>query len=170
MKNLLLLFTLCAVGACTTSASSYKDTRPEQTLTHKAYHYYGLNEEKDRTLLQQLLGVDPVTTEWCAAFVNFILLENELPLSSSDSDYLLTARSFLRWGDEVTENPRKGDILVFTRGDSEWKGHVGFYVSHKEVNGRVIYQVLGGNQSNSVSIEAYPDFKLLSIRRLSNQP
>lgn len=169
MKNLLLIFALVALTACTTAATPSK-TRPEQTLTHKAYYYYGLNEQKDRTLLRQLLGVDPVITEWCAAFVNLILLENDLPQSSTVSDYALTARSFLQWGEEVKEGPRKGDILVFTRGDSEWKGHVGFYVSHKLVDGKVYFSVLGGNQSNSVSIASYPASRLLSIRRLSNQP
>ena len=171
MKYIILLFTISVLAACSSIAEvNSPDRRVPQTLTHKAYYYIGMNETDHQVLLKQLMGVDPVTTEWCAAFVNMILLENNLPMSSTVSDYQLTARSFLRWGEEVTENPRKGDVLVFTRGNSEWKGHVGFYVSHKVVNGMVVYNILGGNQDDSVSIKQYPHFKLLSIRRLEYQP
>lgn len=135
-------------------------------LTHKAYYWIGLDENKDRYELKGILGVDPVQTEWCAAFVNMVLLDNDLPTSASVSEHPLTARSFLKWGKEVKE-PAQGDVLIFKRGNSSWQGHVAFYVSERTINGQLYYYVLGGNQENKVSIDAYPASKLLGIRRAS---
>ena len=166
MKYIILLFTISVLAACSSIAEvNYPDRRVPQTLTHKAYYYYGLQEVKDRQLIKEITGVDPVTTEWCAAFVNMVLLENNLPQSSTVSSYPLMARSFLEWGTPV-DKPEKGDILVFERGNSGWQGHVAFYVSTDIVDGEKYYTVLGGNQNNSVSIEKYSASKLLSIRRL----
>ncbi len=162
MKHLLLLLLLAACAA-DPSYSLKKDTN---TLTHKAYHYYGLSENKDRKLIKEITGVDPVNTEWCAAFVNMVLLEQELPTSATVSDYPLMARSFLFWGDRVTGEPQQGDVMVFERGSNGWQGHVAFYVSDTTINGELYYNVLGGNQSDSVSIEPYPASKLLSVRRI----
>lgn len=136
----------------------------KSSLTHKAYYWIGLDERNDRYELKDILGVDPVRVEWCAAFVNMVLLENDLPTSESVSPYPLTARSFLKWGEEVTE-PAQGDILIFKRGNSGWQGHVAFYVSSVYFDNRLYYYVLGGNQSDEVSVELYPASKLLGIRR-----
>lgn len=116
-------------------------------------------------MLKQILGVDPVTTEWCAAFINMILLENDLPTSESVSEYPLMARSFLLWGTKVTK-PEKGDIVVFKRG-ADWQGHVGLYVgTTTDQNGKEYYNVLGGNQNDKISIEPYAVSRVLSIRRV----
>lgn len=163
MKKALLLLPFLAACGGDPSMALKRDTN---TLTHKAYHYYGLSETKDRKLIKEITGVDPVQTEWCAAFVNMVLLEQGLPTSATVSDYPLTARSFLFWGDKV-EEPKQGDIVVFKRGNSGWQGHVAFYVSTTKIDGETYYNVLGGNQSDSVSIEPYPVNKLLGIRRLS---
>ena len=163
MKKALLLLPFLAACGGDPSMALKRDTN---TLTHKAYYYYGLSETKDRKLIKEITGVDPVQTEWCAAFVNMVLLEQGLPTSATVSDYPLTARSFLYWGDKVKE-PKQGDIVVFKRGNSGWQGHVAFYVSTTKINGETYYNVLGGNQSDSVSIEPYPVNKVLGIRRLS---
>ena len=168
MKNaLLLVFAVFIAGCMERQINTPID---KLSLTHKAYHYYGLSETKDRQLIKEITGVDPVTTEWCAAFVNMVLLEQQLPGSNTVSDYPLMARSFLFWGDKVTGEPQQGDIVIFERGNQGWQGHVAFYVSRTIVNGEVYFNVLGGNQSDSVSIEAYPVNKLLGIRRLSPNP
>ena len=135
-----------------------------QTLTHKAYYYIGLNEQRDRILIKEIMGIDPVTTEWCAAFVNMILLENLIPTSESVNPNPLLARSFLDWGQGVYK-PQKGDIVVFKRG-ADWQGHVGFYVSTTtDQNGVEYYNILGGNQGDAVSIEPYAVSRVVSIRR-----
>ena len=164
MKNLLPLLALVVLPAC---SSDHTLGARKNTLTHKAYHYYGLEENKDRQLIKEIMGVDPVTTEWCAAFVNMVLLENDLPQSSEYNDYPLMARSFLFWGERVTGEPEQGDILIFERGNQGWQGHVAFYVSRTIKDGQVYFNVLGGNQNDKVSIESYPANKLLDIRRLS---
>ena len=165
MKHLAILLALVALPAC---SSDHSASPRKNTLAHKAYHYYGLDERRDRKLIKEIMGVDPVNTEWCAAFVNMILLEQGLPTSASVSEYPLMARSFLLWGERVTGEPEQGDIVVFERGNEGWQGHVAFYVSRTIIDGEVYFNVIGGNQNNKVSIESYPVNKLLDIRRLSS--
>mgnify|MGYP003633630318 FL=1 len=165
MKTTIVISAVLLLTACGAKEQTFTPRLPvSQTLTHKAYYYYGLNEIKDRNLLKNILGVDPVVTQWCAAFVNMILLENDLPTSESVSRYYLTARSFLTYGQEVTE-PRQGDIIVFPRGNQGWQGHVGFYVSSTTINGAEYYNIIGGNQNDSVTITPYLSSSALTIRR-----
>ncbi len=52
-------------------------------------------------------------------------------------------------------------MLVFWRGSpSSWKGHVGFYWAEDET----CYHVLGGNQSDRVSITRIRKSRLLAAR------
>ena len=130
-----------------------------------AYNYYGLHEQDNREELQTLTGIDPVHTEWCAAFVNAVLEESSIP-SNNDHKYPLTARAFLDWGVSIdTTDIKPGDLVIFPRGNSNWQGHVGFYLRSIERNGQEYYFILGGNQSNKVSIELYSAKTALGIRR-----
>jgi uncharacterized protein (TIGR02594 family) len=96
-------------------------------------------------------------TAWCAAFVGSHLKRAGLPHTGK-----LTARSYLDWGQPVND-PEPGDIVVFWRGSRDgWQGHVGFYVSETATH----INVLGGNQSNKVSVQAYPKDRLLGYRRM----
>ena len=167
MKNVFIIITtLLFLSGCVGEnvPIQHVHTPTKHTLTHKAFAYHKLEEVKDRNIIYQLLSVDPVTTEWCAAFVNMILEQNGHPTSSEVSQYPLMARSFLEWGNPVNK-PQQGDVVIFTRGNSGWQGHVGFYVSTKIVNGQPHYSVLGGNQDNAVSIKQYPVSNLIGIRR-----
>ena len=110
------------------------------------------------------MGVDPVRIDWCAAFVNSVLAELGIAGSETVSEWPLTARSFLQWGQRVRE-PQVGDIVIFPRGTESWQGHVGFYYGSEIRNGRRHYLILGGNQSNAVTIEAFPAWRAISIRR-----
>lgn len=125
-----------------------------------AFKYLGLHEVEDKQEIIDIVGVDPSVTEWCAAFVNATLSEDNIPGSESVSDHPLMARSFLKWGNKVTK-PRFGDIVIFERGESGWKGHVGFFIKEQGEH----YIVLGGNQNDMVSQRPYPINKLLAIRR-----
>lgn len=166
MRYIIIITASVLLAACTPAKSGpEKRAYPTQTLTHKAYYYYGLHEVKDRDVIKDIMGVDPVRTQWCAAFVNMILLEQYLPTSESVSSNPLLAQSFLEWGNSVKE-PQKGDIVVFKRG-AAWQGHVGFYVSTViDQNGVKYYNIIGGNQSDAVTIEPYAASRTLSIRRL----
>ena len=138
---------------------------PTTDIVATASDYIGLNEYQNRQQIKEFVGVDPVRTEWCAAFVNAILELEEIPGSNSVSDSPLMARSFLKWG--VPINPQdiqRGDLVVFPRGNSDWKGHVGFYVGRSN-DGR--YIILGGNQYNTVRYDYYDPKKALGIRRWS---
>ena len=140
---------------------------PNDSPVFAASQMIGLHERKDRKELKSFLGIDPSRTEWCAAFINAILNQKEIPGSESVSDVPLMARSFLYWGDSVKE-PEVGDIVIFPRGDQGWQGHVGFYVM-TSADGKYYY-ILGGNQDDQVSILRFSATSALGIRRNNNQP
>ena len=121
-----------------------------------------MNEYQNRQQIIELTGVDPVRTEWCAAFVNAILELEGIP-TNNDHKYPLTARAFLDWGSPIeVEDIQKGDLVIFPRGNAGWQGHVGFYYGTTE-DGKWI--ILGGNQSNSVRYDLYNPRNALGIRR-----
>jgi uncharacterized protein (TIGR02594 family) len=102
--------------------------------------------------------IDDDETAWCAGFCNAMIERGGYAGSKS-----LAARSFLTWGKPVNK-PYPGCIAVFSRGDPRsWTGHVGFYVG--ESGGSI--QVLGGNQSNQVSIAPQAKSRLLGYRKPS---
>jgi uncharacterized protein (TIGR02594 family) len=130
--------------------------------------YLGFNENKNRSELRDFMNVDPRSTEWCAAFVNSVLNENNIAGSESVSQTPLMARSFLDWGNPVDhkeEDPILGDVVIFPRGRASWQGHVGFFVESIVIDGKEYWRILGGNQKNSVSIETYDPARALGVRR-----
>jgi len=159
----MVVLALLSAGACT-RAETFFSTQASNSI-HTAAEFIGLNERANRTELRELLNVDPLRTEWCAAFVNAILELDGIPGSDSVSEYPLTARSFLKWGSRVeAHNIEQGDIVVFPRGNVSWQGHVGFYVETTE-DGRWV--ILGGNQDNTVSYALYSPNYAIGIRRYS---
>ena len=169
MIKYLLPATLLMAGCNISTASHERDAirtkHPQQIVS--AYSYYGWTESKNRKELTELVGVDPVETEWCAAFVNAVLHGEGIEGSETVSAFPLTARSFVTWGTEV-KKPQSGDVVVFPRGEP-WQGHVGFYVRTVMVEGVPNYLILGGNQDNSVSLKLYPATQAIAIRRHSPQ-
>jgi uncharacterized protein (TIGR02594 family) len=86
------------------------------------------------------------------------------------------AQSWKSWGREAAGAPQKGDIVVYKRswkdrnGKRQVGGHVGFLAGMDGDS----FAILGGNQSDRVSIAPYPaqagkvgstKYELLSIRR-----
>ena len=171
MRALVLITTLAMAG-CSQGHSfempnfrdHFKKSEPVAKQTMVAWKYLDYSEASHRQELKILTGVDPVRTEWCAAFINAVLKESEIEGSESVSDYPLTARSFLHWGEEV-EEPNIGDIIVFPRGNVAWQGHVGFYFGSVIIDDIEYYKILGGNQDNKVSIELFPATRAIGIRR-----
>lgn len=166
MKKILSLFIImmfassCGVAS---NVTNHKDISYD--IIDTADLYVGMNERSDRRTLREFVGVDPVTTEWCAAFVNSVLEKNSIPGSEFVSENPLMARSFMRWGEEVRDSPKTGDIVVFPRGGNGWQGHVGFFVVSYFENGIEYYVILGGNQNDEVSYEAYEARRAIAIRR-----
>lgn len=92
---------------------------------------------------------------WCAVFVGAMLAKADIKNSGS-----ALARSYMNWGRAV-ERPYPGCIAVFKRGNSTWQGHVGFFDGYTK-DGKI--KLLGGNQSNRVSIVTRSDSNLLGYR------
>jgi uncharacterized protein (TIGR02594 family) len=111
-----------------------------------------LEYQRATRLDEQALGDD---TAWCAAFVSWCLQRGGM----KNPRYAL-ARNYLKYGKKATA-PQFGDILVFHRGDNAWQGHVCFYVRDTGV----AYEVLGGNQHNSVCYTHESKQDLIDIRR-----
>ena len=91
---------------------------------------------------------------WCAAFVSA-----SLERSHTASQRTLLARDYLSWGEELSA-PRLGAIAVLSRDPDPASGHVGFLVG--ETAQSLI--LLGGNQHNGVTVQAFPKPRLLSLR------
>ena len=92
---------------------------------------------------------------WCAAFA-CAMLER----SGTVSPRTLRARDFLAWG-EALDTPEPGCIIVLSRGEAaSGAGHVGFYAGRAA--DRIL--VLGGNQSDAVSVASFPQSRLLGFR------
>ena len=170
-SNILLLIVVLSLSACEPANREVPLTKVFNTSGINPLHirnaakYVGYNEKKNRKELKKLMGIDPVRTEWCAAFINTVLNLSNIRGSESISDTPLMARSFLKWGLSVNE-PQRGDIVVFERGNSGWQGHVAIYMGTVERNGKFYYRTLGGNQNNSINVSEYPVSKLLGIRRI----
>jgi len=105
---------------------------------------------------------------WCSAFVNYVAWLLRLPRSKS-----LRARSWLRVGAVIDlSEARPGfDVVILKRGtgaqpgpeDIIAPGHVGFFAGTEA--GQVL--LLGGNQSDKVSMCRYNADRILGVRRLS---
>lgn len=149
-----LLFLLFFLGACT--QYDYLDPEPDYVTT--GFAMVGLNEKANSRELRNFMGIDPRYVEWCAAFVGSLL-----ELHGYERTDSLMARSYLYYGEIVSE-PKIGDVVIFSRGPRPW-GHVGFYIYDQMIDGELHYIVLGGNQSNKISVDAYPVSRLLGIRR-----
>jgi uncharacterized protein (TIGR02594 family) len=93
-------------------------------------------------------------TPWCAAFVGA-----QLERAGITSTRSLRARSYLDWGMAI-EAPKPGAVAVLARGADPALGHVGFLVAMTP--SRVI--LLGGNQSNAVTVEAFDRTRLIGLR------
>lgn len=175
MKHWLGTTIIALMAACTSPGHTIENVEVPRKIinlgpinpVYLAVQYNGMHERTDRAELKELLDVDPMRTEWCAAFVNAVLEESKI-VSNNHHKYPLTARAFLDWGQGVSkEDIQSGDLVVFPRGNQGWQGHVGFYLKTQEINGVEYYLILGGNQSSRVSIKTYRSNNALGIRRES---
>jgi uncharacterized protein (TIGR02594 family) len=97
---------------------------------------------------------------WCGLFVAMVVKRSgREPVVNP-----LWARNWANWGIK-TPKAMLGDVLVFVR---KGGGHVGFYVAED----KDCYHVLGGNQSDAVTITRIQKSRCIAIRRpaYNNQP
>lgn len=144
----------------TGGAEDYADGA-EQGFVATASQWIGKHEDTDRKALAAFIAkagikIDPASESWCAAFTNAVLYANGIKGTGA-----VNARSFLEWG-KGTTTPKPGDIVVLWRGNPQgWQGHVGFFKGF-DANGNVL--ILGGNQGDKVSIEAFAASRVLGFR------
>jgi uncharacterized protein (TIGR02594 family) len=109
---------------------------------------------------------------WCSAFTNYIAWLLRLPRSKS-----LAARSWLAVGRPIgIHEARAGnDVVILKRGDGpgaevlQAPGHVGFFAGYdnpKDMTGGARVLILGGNQSDGVSVAPFKFADVLGVRRL----
>lgn len=108
-----------------------------------------LEYQRATRLDEQALGDD---TAWCAAFVSWCLQE-----AGFKNPRFALAKNFLKYGEAVTV-PEFGDLMIFDHGAYK---HVAFFVLDIGSD----YEVLGGNQHNSVRYGHEHKESLLGIRR-----
>jgi uncharacterized protein (TIGR02594 family) len=109
----------------------------------------------------QSVGLADDFTPWCAAFVNWCLLQASVPGTKAAN-----ARSFENWGTPIAISAiQPGDIVVLTRGVDRWKGHVGFYVGPNNEHPHTHLDILGGNQADKVSVARYDASRVITVRR-----
>jgi uncharacterized protein (TIGR02594 family) len=157
------------------------------TLYHLAQRFIGqvveLPGEDHSPFIQwchESCGFGPNTPDevpWCSSFLNRIAWMLRCPRSKS-----AMARSWLEVGEPVTNEPVIGwDVVVLQRGGGDQPGpdvldapgHVGLFAGFNSFtdrggNARNQILVLGGNQSNAVSIRPYPLERVLGVRRLAD--
>lgn len=122
----------------------------------------GLHERRNTSRLsawfdKSVSWIDPREVPWCGAFVatSHRIADPKIALPENP----LGARNWLKFGSEC--DPVFGATLVFWRGSrSGRKGHVGFYAGEDATH----YHVLGGNQSNAVTITRIAQNRLLGAR------
>lgn len=118
---------------------------PGKRSTPRVQTYFGATVAGDKTN-------DDVP--WCSAFVNWVMAQ-----AGFRGTRRLAARSWEHWG--VASPARTGAIVVLWRESPEsTKGHVGFLVSEAADT----VTLLGGNQSNMVSIRTFPKVRVLTMR------
>ena len=99
---------------------------------------------------------------WCALAINRMLMAARLPVARGDKSIaaegydLLRAKTFETYGRKL-DIPAYGCILVFSRPEG---AHVGFYLGER----KDAYCVLGGNQTNRISIAWVKKDRLVAMR------
>lgn len=102
-----------------------------------------------------LLNAKNDETPWCSSFVNWVLKQAGFEITKSAA-----ARSWLKYG-TVLEKSKFGAITILSRGSNLASGHVGFYYGQNDKNN---FFLLGGNQSDKVSVQIFPNNRILGFR------
>jgi len=103
--------------------------------------------------LEKIYTADSIP--WCGLFKRLIAHRAGKDCSAVTSP--LSSLSWTKYG-EAGGQPRLGDTLVFIRSGG---GHVGVYIAED----KLCYHVLGGNQSDAVTITRIQKSRLHAVRR-----
>lgn len=157
--------TLTALGLFTATSPAPKAGGLPLPWYDEAKAHLGLKETKGRAtnaeIAKWLKQLDAKwsddETPWCGAFVGHCVAATlpDEPLPANP----FGARNWAKFG--VRCDPQVGAVLVFWRESlKSGKGHVGFYAGEDAAS----YHVLGGNQSDSVSVAKVPKARFVDAR------
>lgn len=139
----------------------------EEAKAHLGLHEVSgrkTNAEIAKWLKQLKAPWDDDETPWCGSFVGHCIASTlpEEPLPSNP----FGARQWARFGKRCP--PQVGAVMVFWRTDRtrSSNGHVGFYAGEDNTN----FHILGGNQSDSVSVAKVPKDRFLDARWPATAP
>ncbi len=157
-KNIQVLYR-GTIGPKTIAALGLKDNEPiRPPWVTEARRFLGLHEKKNATVLDKALRLDASETAWCGAFVGMVIA-TALPKEPLPANPL-GSRNWLKFG-KALSGPQIGAVAVFWRGAKNgWQGHVGIVVGHDKTH----LHILGGNQSDSVSVARIAKNRLLGYR------
>lgn len=100
------------------------------------------------------------TTPWCAGFMSKMLLE-----AGIESLRSLSSQAYRKYGTEIGVTDwarvRKNDIIIVSYGGGT--GHVGFFRGYDQARNKVM--ILGGNQSDNVTLAPFGTSMISSIKR-----
>lgn len=146
-------------------------TVPLPKLIAAALQYLGIKEIPGHAsnpvilAMAKEIGVDDIykndDTSWCALFASYLCKITGKPMIDVGNDRYnyLRAASFAKWGNPVVRGEEMfGDTLVFVRPGGH---HVGYYIAESKTT----FHVLGGNQSNAVTITEIAKVRLVACRR-----
>jgi uncharacterized protein (TIGR02594 family) len=151
------------IGPLTLAALMDSAPKSEIPWMAEAIRVKGLHEVRDYARLRgwmdrAVFPYDPREVAWCGSFVATCLLKWSATTKLPDNP--LGARNWSHYGLECT--PQMGAIMVFWRGSrSGWKGHVGFYWGEDDT----AFHILGGNQSNAVTVARVSKDRFLAARQ-----
>ncbi|HYX32902.1 MAG TPA: TIGR02594 family protein [Oligoflexus sp.] len=103
-------------------------------------------------------------TPWCGAFVGWSLLQSGEPIAKPrmGSFRAISAQTWKLYGKELTEDALVPGVIIViydterTSEDTRSGYHVGFYLDRIVEDDQEHLIILGGNQSNRVSVKSYP--------------
>jgi uncharacterized protein (TIGR02594 family) len=128
----------------------------------------GLHETRDVAALRKWFDrsvswIDPREIPWCGAFVATCFRQWRSDIVLPDNP--LGARNWGSFGSACS--PVFGSVLTFWRGSkSGWQGHVGFYHGEDATH----FHVLGGNQSDAVTVSRVSKSRFLNARWPTGEP
>lgn len=150
------------LGPLTIEALLSTPAGPNIPWMQEAVSVRDLHEVRDRAVLSKWFDksvswIDPREVPWCGAFVATCLRKYNPNLVLPDNP--LGARGWSKFGKSA--HPGLGSILVFWRvSPNSWQGHVGFYYAEDDTH----FHVLGGNQSNAVTVSRIAKNRLIASR------
>lgn len=145
-----------------------------------ALRFLGMKEAPGLASNPQILAMLKLDNEWasgddvawCGAFVSYVCWILGMPRSVK-----LSARSWLNVGVpiELADAKQGDDIVIFKRGTDpqpgpeviDAPGHVAFFSAYMDTPQGSLVRVLGGNQSDAVTLGYWPANKVLGVRRLA---